>query len=498
MVVAKKHHALYEELKAIIGPKYVSDELAVLLSYTRDISIFPAEKPQGIVVRPGSTEEVADILKLANHTRTPVIPIGGKATLCGVQKGAPGSGILVDMRRMDKIIAIEEEQMAVTAQAGITQGELASRLNEKGWEIHTANQPHYPNTIGGHISGVTAGGYGMYGESIGYNWHYILGVKVVLPDGRVVDTGTGEGSLVGYKGRTFARSHHGPDLTGMFIGAGGAFGIIVEATYRIFKLPKFKKSSVRVWAEKTALGQTCKDAYAAYTELTQIDPFIYMQPFASLILMPPETITFISMGTMEPVWAMLMQHVGRTQEEVDLKFKLTEEACAKHGGVVAEPKLLEFADTYADTFRNMGGGATLGPYTSYEWDCAPKDQVPMHKWMMTWFSEACKRYGIDEEKAIRKGIVFIPSGIGEAMYSFVPRFDTSDEVLNAKMVQMLEECLEEAAHMGMVLAGAQGREATTQARHWTPEYYDFALSIKKALDPNNIMSPGMYFLRSNT
>src|SRR4030042_4159021 len=106
MVVAKKHHELYKELCSIVGAKYVSDDLAVLLPYTKDMSSFPPARPQGAVVRPSCIEEVVDVVRLANQTRTPLIPMGGKASLSGVPPGQPGRGIMVDMRRMDKIIEI--------------------------------------------------------------------------------------------------------------------------------------------------------------------------------------------------------------------------------------------------------------------------------------------------------------------------------------------------------------------------------------------------------
>src|SRR4030042_7192958 len=117
------------------------------------MSPFPPEKPQGVVVRPGSTEEVVELVKLANQTRTPLIPIGGKVTLSGGPSGQPGRGILVDMRRMDKVIEIDEANMAVTAQCGITNAKLTSKVNERGWDIPTADTPFSPGTIGGQMSG---------------------------------------------------------------------------------------------------------------------------------------------------------------------------------------------------------------------------------------------------------------------------------------------------------------------------------------------------------
>jgi len=118
----------------------------------------PAGKPQGVVVRPGSVDEVVELVKLANQTRTPLVPMGGKATLSGVPSGQPGRGIIVDMKRMDKIIEIDKVNMAVTCQAGITMGELAGKVNELGYDVHTAGTPHYSDTVGGHISGEPGAG----------------------------------------------------------------------------------------------------------------------------------------------------------------------------------------------------------------------------------------------------------------------------------------------------------------------------------------------------
>lgn len=88
MKMEKTHNQLYEPLAAIVGSKYVTDEDFALYAYSRDSGIFPASIP-GIVVRPATTEEVSEIIKLANETRTPVIPRGGAATLYGVPRGIP-------------------------------------------------------------------------------------------------------------------------------------------------------------------------------------------------------------------------------------------------------------------------------------------------------------------------------------------------------------------------------------------------------------------------
>ena len=81
MVLARAHHELYQELQSIVGSTYVSDDYSVLLSYTKDTSCVPPASAQGVIARPGSTEEVVEIVRLANQTRTPLVPMGGKSYL---------------------------------------------------------------------------------------------------------------------------------------------------------------------------------------------------------------------------------------------------------------------------------------------------------------------------------------------------------------------------------------------------------------------------------
>ncbi len=90
-----EHHALYRELSAITGSKYVSDDDFVLFAYSMAMDPLPP-KIQGIVVRPGSVEEVVEIVKLANVTHTPLMPSGGRASIYGMSPGAAGR----DSRRL--------------------------------------------------------------------------------------------------------------------------------------------------------------------------------------------------------------------------------------------------------------------------------------------------------------------------------------------------------------------------------------------------------------
>ena len=485
MVLAKKHHELRQELGSIVGAKHVSDNRGVLLSYTRDMSLFPPGKLQGIVVRPGSTEEVVEIVRLANQTLTPLIPMGGKASIAGVPPGQPGRGIIIDMTRMDKVINIDEENMAVTAQAGITWGELASRINAKGYDVHTAGMPHYVDTIGGHISGEPGAGFGAYGYSIGWNWHYLLGVKVVLPNGKVVDTGTGEGTLNTYRGSTWARGMHGPDMSGIFIGDGGIFGIKVEATYRMFHLPKFEKAGARCW-------DTLDEAYKVYQELWEVDPFLYMQPYACGMILSPEFANLITFGQGEPKWIVIFLSIGNTEKEVELKYETTDEICARHGGELADPAILAVTQDFAGFTRGMNMMASMGQIPLFELILPRRNMLECYRWSSDYLYKALEERGIDKSRLpIIAGLS--SSGTGTGITSIVPLVDQSDEELCQAMYEIQVEYLEQAIRRGYVPDATQGYQSKLRARQWTPEFYDFVLSFKKTLDPNNIMNPGIYF-----
>ena len=125
---AKRHHPLYDRLAGIVGEKYVSDEEFVLSTYnTYDTSCNPPGPVLGIVVIPGSTDEVSEIVKLANATKTSIVPRGGGASIKGYVAGEPGRSINMDMIRMNRIIELDTDSKFVTAEAGIIYGALGQQ-----------------------------------------------------------------------------------------------------------------------------------------------------------------------------------------------------------------------------------------------------------------------------------------------------------------------------------------------------------------------------------
>jgi FAD/FMN-containing dehydrogenase len=173
-------------------------------------------------VAPSSTEEVRRIVALANAEKVPLVPYGGGSGLMG---GALSirSCIVVDLRAMNRIIEVDTEARSARAQSGVVLEVLDQRLNKEGfilghdpWTVPVA-------TVGGAIAtnsvGYRAGAYGSMGAQV-------LALEAVLANGEILRT------------RAVEKSSAGIDLNALFIGAEGCFGIITEASIRIFPRPE--------------------------------------------------------------------------------------------------------------------------------------------------------------------------------------------------------------------------------------------------------------------
>jgi FAD/FMN-containing dehydrogenase len=216
-------NSLFERLAKIVGSERISNKdfarLAASVESTaigiRFLSPFSDtfELPK-VVVKPQTTDQVIEIVKLANETKTPLTIKGGGS---GGSLGTISSkkGILVDMTDMEEIIEIDEPSMAVRVQAGATWGKLRHELAKHGLRPGPLG-PHgtWGATIGGALSYdsccIDSHRYGQLSENL-------LDLQIVLPKGELMGTGS--------RANSSSHIHHrycnGPDLAGLFLGASG-------------------------------------------------------------------------------------------------------------------------------------------------------------------------------------------------------------------------------------------------------------------------------------
>ena len=180
------------------------------------------ERLADVVARPGSTEDVSAVLKLANQLGVPVIPFGAGTGVMGGTVPAMG-GMVLDLQRMDRILSINPLDMTAEVEAGVVLADLETALASHG--LMPGHDPYSVPiaTVGGTIStngvGYRAGAHGPMGDQV-------AALEAVLPDGRVMST------------RAVPNQSSGPSLKHLFIGSEGAFGVITKATIRVFRLPE--------------------------------------------------------------------------------------------------------------------------------------------------------------------------------------------------------------------------------------------------------------------
>jgi D-lactate dehydrogenase (cytochrome) len=203
------------ELKALLGER-VSTSAAVREHHGKDESYFPYALPDAVVYA-RTTEEVRDIINICRRHRVPMIPYGVGTSLEGHILAVHG-GVTIDLSQMNQVLAVHQEDLDAVVQAGVTRKQLNEHIRHTG--LFFPVDPGADATIGGmaatRASGTNAVRYGTMRENV-------LSMKVVLADGRILQTSTrAKKSAAGY------------DLTRLFIGSEGTLGIITEVTVKLY------------------------------------------------------------------------------------------------------------------------------------------------------------------------------------------------------------------------------------------------------------------------
>src|SRR3954471_12567755 len=295
--------AMLEALKARFGER-CSTALAVREQHGRDESPIDAPPPEAVVFCE-TTEDVADVVRLADQHAVPVIPFGVGSSLEGHLLAVQG-GVSIDLSRMNKILAVNPEDLTVTVQAGVTRKQLNEEIRHTG--LFFPIDPGADASLGGmsatRASGTNAVRYGTMRENV-------LGLEVVTASGEVIRTGT-----------RAKKSSAGYDLTRLMVGSEGTLGIITEITVRLYPIPEAISAAICSFPSIEA-------AVRSVIEVIQLGV-----PIARVELIDVNTVRMVNVHSKlklreEP---MLLMEFHGSPNGVQEQAETVQQIAAEHGG----------------------------------------------------------------------------------------------------------------------------------------------------------------------
>ena len=451
-------------LEEIVGEQYVLTEDFEKIVYSRDASIEPPVLPD-YVVRPRTIEEIQKIFTFINSAsyNHPIHIRCSSTSYWG--GGVPAKrSIVLDLSRMNEIIEINEDTQCVTVEPGITFGELHTVLEHKGYRIGERPESAYSACVGGHVSSMGAG-LGQY--IFGNQGDQVTGLKIVLPNGTLLTTGSGALENV----PKFTKWMFGPDLSGLFIGSEGVLGVIVEITLKLYPLPKSMAFATFAFEN---IENTIETVHQIQKKLFSIQ---YLSCFESSSLI--ETYPQLDWGTTADHGIVLTIVIeGRSQEDANIqKEEITLEALKQDGEDLGEG----FArDIFWKNRYNWAVTRTLrkGLRTIILFR-VPTKKIPLF-WEETRIigEQFSLEVGRSCQARSRHFISYHPS----IRYSEkTPEiWEKVKECKNALYLRFIE-----LGGMPCRLPGQLPESITHKFKH----YLLFLKKLKKCIDPNNIMSP---------
>jgi glycolate oxidase len=218
---------MIEDLRKIVGEDHATDDEVELYVYGGDASIY--QSMPAAVVRPGRVEEVQELLRYANENKIPIVPRGAGSGTSGSSIPVKG-GIVVDMKRMNRILDVRVGDLLCKVEPGVINDELNRQMKETGFFFAPNPASGRVATIGGMVA---TNASGMRALKYGATRDAVLGMKVVMADGSLIDMGVD--TLI---------DACGYQLTKLMVGSEGTLGVIVECTLKLTPLPEGRKMGV--------------------------------------------------------------------------------------------------------------------------------------------------------------------------------------------------------------------------------------------------------------
>lgn len=446
-------------LRAALGEEFVKNDPETLERYKTDEEPDPHyhHLPE-VVVLPGNTEEVAAVMKLANKFLVTVTPrSAGTSVSCGAIPVC--GGIVLLLERMDKILEMNEDAMYMVVEAGARTSEIQAKANEAG--LLYAGDPCSAESclIGGNIA-TNAGG--NKAVRYGTTRHQVYSIEVVTPQGEIVELGS-----------RLKKCSTGYCLDQLIMGSEGTLGIITKATLKLLPLCPYRIDILAIFTDINKAVDLVPSLIKAGLNPTSVEfmdnGFVRAaSDYAELRLPHYEDGSYVIV-TVETF----------NEDELDLKMEQLDEICTECGAT----DVVEADERVWKVRRScLEGAKALSRVSTSDDFVVPVDKIAV---CLEHLMEVSKDYDF-------KCMCLAHAGDGNLHFSIL-KMDMSDEEWERQLNAFHEICYAYVYSLGGRLSGEHGigaKKLEALAACCDPVEMSIMQTIKRAMDPNNILNPG--------
>ena len=451
--------SILSALVSIVGEDYVSNRPEELYLYSRDSGVREPRRAD-YVIMPKTVAEIQKIVLLANTEKIAITPMGAGLTLSALTVPIKG-GVVLDTKRMDTIIEVNETSRYAVVEAGVTQAALAAYL-KKHYPHLQHSTPEAPPTAT-IVGNILIQGHGHLTSRYGVNSQMVNGMEVVLPTGEICKLGSGAVSQY-----WFSRDPL-PDLMGLFIGWLGTTGIVTKLSIQLFPKMDFK------------------DLLLFATDNIDLIPELLFG-MAQLNLME----NCFTISQEKPQWAKRVFFVipisAHSEDELEFKLELHKRFLLKYESEVElveeEPALTALRNRFLDVppFAATAADFKKGGGFGYSAVILPLEKVP-EAWRRAL--EIARKY----KMPYAFGHQLLSNG-HSVMFGPAYSFNRADE----EDMEIVRKALDDSNKLGVELGGIIWKPEVPAQKimleRMDPNTRELMKRIKKTLDPNGIMNPG--------
>lgn len=453
---------LVDRLEKVLGKEKVLREKEDLIPYGFDGTAALAQLPQ-CVVFPETVEEISAVLKIAREMRCPVVARGSGTGLSGGSVPIK-EGIVMCLLKWDRILELDRKNLTMLVECGVITSRISVAAEEAGLFYPPDPGSIKISTIGGNVAENSGG---LRGLKYGVTRNYVMGLEVVMPDGRVC-----------FFGNKCVKDVAGYNMKDLFIGSEGTLGIITKVLLRLVPKPKSRRTLL---AEFDSM-EAASDTVSAIIE-NRIVP-------CTLEFLDKVTIgcveDFAGIGLPREAEAVLLMesdgHPAVVEEEVAIMSRIAREHGAAKVTVAAS---VEEGDRLATARRTAFSAlARVRPTTVLEDATVPRSELTR---MIRFIQEVGRRH------RLRIG-TFGHMGDGNLHPTFLT--DEKDQEEIARVQQAMLEIFDFAIELGGTITGEHGVGLAKKAflpRQLGEDSLETMRLLKRTLDPDNLLNPGKIF-----